>query len=33
VVLQPAQDGGYALVAARAAPRAMFEGMAWGRPR
>ena len=30
VVLSPTEDGGYALVAARAAPRAMFEGVAWG---
>jgi rSAM/selenodomain-associated transferase 1 len=30
VVLQPAQDGGYVLVAARAAPRAMFDGVTWG---
>jgi uncharacterized protein len=33
VVLQPAQDGGYVLVAARAAPRAMFEGVDWGTSR
>ncbi|HEX6692940.1 MAG TPA: TIGR04282 family arsenosugar biosynthesis glycosyltransferase [Burkholderiales bacterium] len=30
VVLAPTEDGGYALVAARAAPRAMFEGVDWG---
>jgi rSAM/selenodomain-associated transferase 1 len=30
VVLLPAADGGYALVAARAAPRAMFQGVDWG---
>ena len=30
VVLLPTEDGGYALVAARAAPRAMFEGIDWG---
>ena len=29
-MLLPTEDGGYALVAARAAPRAMFEGVAWG---
>jgi hypothetical protein len=33
VVLLPTEDGGYALVAARAAPRAMFEGIAWGKPQ
>ena len=33
VVLQPAEDGGYVLVAARAAPRAMFEGVDWGTSR
>jgi rSAM/selenodomain-associated transferase 1 len=32
VVLSPTEDGGYALVAARGAPRAMFEGIAWGTP-
>ena len=30
VVLLPAEDGGYALIAARAAPRAMFSGVDWG---
>jgi uncharacterized protein len=30
VVLLPTEDGGYALVAARGAPRAMFEGVDWG---
>ena len=30
VVLLPTEDGGYALIAARAAPRAIFEGIAWG---
>ena len=30
VVLSPTEDGGYALIAARHAPRAIFEGMAWG---
>jgi rSAM/selenodomain-associated transferase 1 len=30
VVLLPTEDGGYALVAARAAPRAIFEGIDWG---
>jgi len=33
VVLLPTQDGGYALIAARAAPRAIFEGVAWGSSR
>jgi uncharacterized protein len=33
VVLLPTEDGGYALVAARAAPRAMFEGVDWGTSR
>jgi rSAM/selenodomain-associated transferase 1 len=33
VVLLPTEDGGYALVAACAAPRAMFEGIAWGTPQ
>ena len=32
VVLLPTEDGGYALIAARAAPRAMFEGVDWGKP-
>ena len=32
VVLAPTADGGYALVAARAAPRAIFEGIDWGKP-
>jgi rSAM/selenodomain-associated transferase 1 len=30
VVLLPTEDGGYALIAARAAPRAIFEGVPWG---
>ena len=30
VVLSPTKDGGYALIAARHAPRAIFEGIAWG---
>jgi rSAM/selenodomain-associated transferase 1 len=33
VVLLPTEDGGYALIAARAAPRAIFEGVAWGEAR
>jgi rSAM/selenodomain-associated transferase 1 len=33
VVLLPTEDGGYALIAARAAPRAIFEGVAWGESR
>jgi len=33
VVLAPTEDGGYALVAARAAPRAMFQEVEWGGPR
>ena len=33
VVLAPAEDGGYALIAARNAPRALFEGIAWGGTR
>jgi rSAM/selenodomain-associated transferase 1 len=33
VVLQPTQDGGYALIAAQHAPRAIFEGIAWGGPQ
>jgi glycosyltransferase A (GT-A) superfamily protein (DUF2064 family) len=33
VVLLPTEDGGYALIAARAAPRAIFEGIAWGEPQ
>jgi len=33
VVIGPAADGGYVLVAARAAPRAMFEGVEWGTSR
>ena len=32
VVLLPTQDGGYALIAAQHAPRAIFEGIAWGGP-
>jgi rSAM/selenodomain-associated transferase 1 len=30
VVLLPTEDGGYALIAARAAQRAIFDGVAWG---
>jgi len=30
VVLLPTEDGGYALIAARNAPRAIFDGVAWG---
>jgi rSAM/selenodomain-associated transferase 1 len=30
VVLLPTEDGGYALIAAQHAPRAIFEGIAWG---
>jgi rSAM/selenodomain-associated transferase 1 len=33
VVLLPTQDGGYALIAAQHAPRALFEGIAWGGPQ
>lgn len=33
VVLLPTEDGGYALIAAQHAPRAIFEGIAWGGPR
>jgi uncharacterized protein len=33
VVLLPTEDGGYALVAARHPPRAIFEGIAWGEPQ
>jgi len=33
VVLSPTEDGGYALIAARHAPRAMFEGVDWGSSR
>ena len=33
VVLLPTQDGGYALIAAQHAPRAIFEGIAWGGPK
>jgi len=33
VVLLPTEDGGYALIAARHAPRAIFEGVPWGEPR
>jgi glycosyltransferase A (GT-A) superfamily protein (DUF2064 family) len=32
VVLLPTRDGGYALIAAQHAPRAVFEGIAWGGP-
>jgi glycosyltransferase A (GT-A) superfamily protein (DUF2064 family) len=31
VVLLPTEDGGYALIAAQHAPRAIFEGIAWGQ--
>lgn len=30
VALSPAEDGGYALIACRRAPRALFERIAWG---
>jgi len=30
VVLAPAEDGGYALIGARAARRSVFDGVAWG---
>ena len=30
VVLLPTEDGGYALIAARNAPRAIFDGVSWG---
>jgi rSAM/selenodomain-associated transferase 1 len=33
VVLLPTEDGGYALIAAQHAPRAMFDGIAWGGPQ
>lgn len=33
VVLAPAEDGGYALIACRRAPRAIFERIAWGEDR
>ena len=33
VVLLPTEDGGYALIAAQHAPRAIFEGIAWGESR
>jgi rSAM/selenodomain-associated transferase 1 len=33
VVLLPTEDGGYALIAARAAPRAIFQGVDWGSAR
>jgi uncharacterized protein len=33
VVLSPTEDGGYALIAARHAPRAIFDGVAWGQPQ
>jgi rSAM/selenodomain-associated transferase 1 len=29
----PAEDGGYVLIAARRAPAALFEGIAWGGPQ
>ncbi|HWQ40283.1 MAG TPA: TIGR04282 family arsenosugar biosynthesis glycosyltransferase [Burkholderiales bacterium] len=32
VVLSPAEDGGYVLVAARRAPPALFDGIQWGGP-
>ena len=31
VVLSPTEDGGYALIAARHAPRAIFDGVVWGQ--
>jgi rSAM/selenodomain-associated transferase 1 len=30
VVLAPTEDGGYALIGARSAPRSLFEGIGWG---
>jgi glycosyltransferase A (GT-A) superfamily protein (DUF2064 family) len=33
VVLLPTEDGGYALIAAQHAPRAIFDGISWGGPR
>jgi rSAM/selenodomain-associated transferase 1 len=33
VVLLPTHDGGYALIAAQHAPRALFAGIAWGGPQ
>ena len=33
VALSPAEDGGYALIACRRAPRALFNGVAWGTSR
>jgi rSAM/selenodomain-associated transferase 1 len=33
VVLLPTLDGGYALIAAQHAPRAIFEGIGWGGPQ
>lgn len=33
VVLLPTEDGGYALIAARNAPRAIFDGVTWGGPQ
>ena len=30
VVLAPAEDGGYALIGCRRAPRPLFEHIAWG---
>jgi rSAM/selenodomain-associated transferase 1 len=33
VVLSPTEDGGYALIAARPAPRAIFDGVTWGGPQ
>ena len=32
VVLAPAEDGGYALIAARRVSRALFQGVRWGGP-
>jgi uncharacterized protein len=32
-VLAPAEDGGYALIACRRAPAALFDGVAWGGDR
>jgi rSAM/selenodomain-associated transferase 1 len=32
VVLAPAEDGGYVLIAARWPPPALFQGIAWGGP-
>lgn len=33
VVLLPTEDGGYALIAARHAPRAILDGVTWGGPQ